>query len=113
MKRAIWERLLLWSSLVGLMGTSCGKRFDSTTGNLLEPKFSAIRDQILVPSCVSCHRAFETYAGVRRKVSLTSGDDDDILGQVSSGEMPPAGPRLSTAEISTITAWIARGAPND
>ncbi len=95
----------------------------------LEPTFASIRDRIIIPKCVACHRA----GGTSPRVLLNSvfemvnspleivlpGNPDEsglilVIRPNARKKMPPTesgiGP-LKPGEIDLITAWIASGAP--
>ncbi len=103
--------------LLTLVLAGCGRRYPSSAApSRLVPRFSAIRDQILIPNCTSCHRSFETYAGVRPYVTTSrrkGGDSNELIEVIRENEMPPLGPPLTNAELQTIEDWIALGALND
>jgi len=85
--------------------------------------FSTIRSTILVPKCVRCHQGPQAPDGIDLSIysSLVSnqvfvaGDpaNSDIFVQVSTGQMPFGGPKLSADEIQAIHDWIQQGAQNN
>jgi uncharacterized membrane protein len=82
---------------------------------------------ILQKRCVKCHGGekteeglvLKTYADVIAGSSngpvITPGDvaDSFLIKQITTGKMPKNEPRLLPAEIRTISAWVASGAPNN
>jgi uncharacterized membrane protein len=72
------------------------------------PKFSAIRDRILVPRCQYCHTNFESYEAVHELAA-----EGELLEVLVEGEMPENGARLMDEEIDAIRQWIANGGAND
>ena len=102
---------LLPSLFFVLLLMSCGKRYPHATASAtFGTNYTAIREQILIPNCVDCHRDFEIYSGIKK---YTAGGHKSILTEVSTGRMPPDGPALSDPEVAAIAAWLANGAPND
>jgi hypothetical protein len=82
---------------------------------------------LLASRCLMCHGAQQQMAGVRldsREAALKGGLNGAVLqpgssaasklyrivsGQVDKKIMPPAGPRLSSAELATLRDWIDQG----
>jgi len=63
--------------------------------------------------CISCHSSpptsnapmsLTTYTSVRNSVT-----NQDLIGQVESGAMPPSGSDLTSAQIQTIKDWQTGG----
>ncbi|MGE0527699.1 MAG: hypothetical protein AB7G93_17025 [Bdellovibrionales bacterium] len=96
-------------SMGSLQGTPAGALTDT---------FTSIRQNILDPKCVDCHRALgqvalDNYSDVLGTLFPGSPEASVLYTSVEDGTMPQGGPRLNTAELSAIYDWIARGAPND
>jgi hypothetical protein len=81
---------------------------------------------ILRTHCLDCHGSQSVHKGgldlrLRRLMvqggesgnAITPGHPDQsyLLDRIKSGEMPPGEQKLSAAEIATVEAWIAAGAP--
>ncbi len=54
-------------------------------------------------SCLTCHSAFGSYAGVQSR----AGDIQEVL---ADGSMPPSG-GLGSQDLATIQAWLSCGLP--
>jgi hypothetical protein len=82
---------------------------------------------ILERRCLKCHggdkvenglsmQSYETVLkGSWNGAVIKPGDVEGsyLIDQIVSGEMPKRGPRLLPAEIETISAWVAAGAPDN
>lgn len=93
-----------------------------------EVDFSRSIEPVLHKKCYGCHGAVQQMNGLRlddKEAALKGGysgaailpgkgAESPIVQRVTSEKngfkMPPAGPRLSSAEIELLTAWIDRGA---
>lgn len=79
---------------------------------------------LLARRCLECHDA-STHKGAldlsRRQAAMTGGESGPVIvpgnasqsilwDQVSSGDMPPQGDRLSPSELQTLRQWIDKGA---
>jgi mono/diheme cytochrome c family protein len=82
--------------------------------------FTQINQNILQPSCVSCHSGssspggvdLSSYAGVSAQVVSGNPGQSRLYQAVSNGTMPPGG-ALSQDKIQQISDWITAGAKND
>lgn len=94
----------------GLILSSCGERsplqFDVKEELPLsgELNFSSVRAAILRPKCVSCHRQYDTYAGVKP-------DLEKIIAAVESDRMPKNALALSPNQKDFLRKWVSLGAP--
>jgi len=94
----------------------------------LNPTFSSIQSNILIPKCLDCHSGPTAKQGVRLdsyEEIMNSPDllivpefpDFSMLYMVISGAvgttMPPDSPGLSEREIRVIRDWILNGAHED
>jgi mono/diheme cytochrome c family protein len=89
-----------------------------------EALFSGSVRRILANTCVRCHNADQKKGGLdlsRRDAALRGGDsgavvvpgnveESLVVEKVREGEMPPRSP-LAPAEVESIRAWVAAGAP--
>ncbi len=94
------------------------------------PNFARDIQPILQAYCLQCHGPDEQNGGLRydlRSQALAQADSGHhaivpgkpeksmLLQRITSThkeeQMPPKGPRLSSSEIATLTAWIQAGAP--
>ena len=110
---------------------AAGKGFDPT--RLPAPaqkKVEFARDvrSIFAAKCFACHAGEQREGGLRldrRANALTGGDSGPLLAAGKSAEsrliryvsgldadhvMPPAGPRLTAAQVAVLRAWIDQGA---
>jgi hypothetical protein len=87
------------------------------------PTFTEIYENILLVSCggSNCHNPgsqrgvgfasqASAYSAVSKLVTPGNGAGSSFYTTVSSGAMPPGGPRLSAANLALIKAWIDAGA---
>ena len=82
---------------------------------------------ILESRCATCHMGefvsagldMNTYeslmAGSQNGPVIVPGDAGDslLVEKITEGKMPKRGPKLTPAQIQTITDWINAGAPNN
>jgi len=83
--------------------------------------FRQISRDILQPRCVTCHSGpnpasaidLTAFAGAAGQVQAGNPGASTLWQAVSSGSMPPGGPRLSPADVKKIGDWITAGARNN
>jgi hypothetical protein len=107
--------LRLWTLLLPLAGLALSAQ---------TPDFSREIAPIFTKKCQGCHGSAQQMAGLRvddvaamreRKVVVPGkGSESPLLQRIASDKpgfrMPPAGPRLSPAEVDVIRLWIDGGA---
>ncbi|HEX4926120.1 MAG TPA: c-type cytochrome domain-containing protein [Bdellovibrionales bacterium] len=87
----------------------------------LAPSYQSIAANILVPKCVSCHRAgrsqggvrLDNYDDVRREVRVNNPASSPLYESIESGAMPEGGPVLPANEVAAVLQWIQNGALNN
>lgn len=90
------------------------------TPTILEPKYSALAQQIFTPLCVQCHAGknykLNSYAEVLRTVKAGDAANSLLYQAVTigatGGKMPQGG-GLSSTQIKAIQDWINAGAQNN
>ena len=114
----------------GVRGTGgsigSGGKGGSGAGGAPAPTFSQIYTTILTPSCSGsqCHNPgsqrgitfasqSSAYSSVKGLVTAGNASGSSFYVTVNSGQMPPGGPKLSTAALQMLAAWINAGALND
>ena len=105
-------------ALSGMLLVSCvpnkGKLTYSLDGKITQEvtpvttpaTFEQIRNEILVPKCLECHKWVRDEARVKRKLVPGNPDDSELFQVVESGEMPEDAPPLSTRELELIRSYI-------
>jgi hypothetical protein len=104
-------------------GTSAGG--PASAPALLEPRYSAIRAQVFVRSCLRCHAGGDDGLG-RRSLSRVDAmiqqgyvipgnpEASPLVQAISEGAMPPTRaqlPPVEAQELQAIREWIRAGAP--
>jgi cytochrome c553 len=90
--------------------TACGERgslqFKDRRLLTLEanPDFNSIRQEVLLPHCISCHQDYDRYQGSLAQLEL-------ILAEVESDRMPKGKPALNQHLKRMLREWVAAGAP--
>ena len=94
---------------------SCGRMTwkNPPAAGLYDPRFTIIRDKILIPRCLSCHIGFEAHKEVMQYVEPLLPDKSRLFDTINHGQMPQNGVKLADFEINTISTWIRNGALND
>ena len=103
-----------------------GGKGGSGAGGAPAPTFSQIYTTILTASCSGsqCHNPgsqrgitfasqSSAYSSVKGLVTAGNASGSSFYVTVNSGQMPPGGPKLSTAALQMIAAWINAGALNN
>lgn len=105
---------VLISFLSSMLLSSCGNYLDQKTiepvlsqsaQDELSPDFSSVKELVFSGRCVSCHQQYNNYQGVIRELSA-------IQAAVNSNRMPKSGGPLTDNQKAILSAWIAKGAPN-
>lgn len=95
--------------------SSCGNYFnqkmtepaiDQSTQDKLSSDFASVKEAVFSARCVSCHQQYSTYQGVIRELPA-------IQAAVASNRMPKSGGPLTENQKSILSAWIAKGAPDE
>lgn len=68
------------------------------------PSYASVRDQVLVPKCVSCHQEFTDYA-------KTFAEREDIRQKALVDHSMPKGASLSSDQTALLQKWLDAGAP--
>ncbi len=93
---------------------SCGNYLDQkttepvlnqTAQEKLSSDFSSVKEIVFSARCVSCHQQYSNYQGVNRELSA-------IQAAVNSNRMPKSGGFLTDSQKAILSAWIAKGAPD-
>ena len=90
----------------------------------LEPTFTSVHANILVPKCVGCHRVggsqpeqnFENYMNTILTGGIEPGDAEssDLFKVCEDNEMPRQPiPPLTNEELTVLGQWIDQGALNN
>ena len=131
-------RTVAWGSVsparrlsAALVFAACGPASVVAYGAVGQVDFSSSVAPILREHCTACHGPTVQTSGLRldRRASALRGGyggrailphdsaQSPLIRRVSSTEegfrMPPAGPRLTREQVSTLRAWIDQGAPWD
>jgi hypothetical protein len=78
------------------------------------PSFAREVEPIFQARCVRCHAgALSTYDQVAQNVLPGDSANTTIVQVMQNGSMPRGGPRMTAAQIATISQWIDAGAPNN
>lgn len=90
------------------------------------PTFTQLYQTVFAVSCAGtqCHNpgahsgisvASESaaYGSLSSRVTPGNVSASSLYTIVKSGRMPPTDPKLTSAQLSEIAAWISAGAPND
>jgi len=83
--------------------------------------FTTLSNEILQPSCVSCHStsnreggyAFDTYANVIEFVYLSNLGASPLYTSTKSGAMPLNATALNGQQMELLEAWLQQGALNN
>jgi hypothetical protein len=107
-------------------GAGSGSPDGGTADGGTAATFTDIYTNILVPHCSGsqCHNpgsqkgiSFASqstgYTAVKNRVTPGNGAGSSFYSTVNSGSMPPGGPKLSSADLAKIKAWIDAGALNN
>ena len=100
-------------SLLALSVSDCGFRGFDEAGLYGEDAslatapatFESLKEKVLTPSCIGCHAAFSTEAGLAHYLSAGSPGTSAIYLRTSSGSMPPSG-KMSNGKIDLIRRYI-------
>ena len=95
-------------------------------GGSAAPTFTQVYTTILVTYCSgsSCHNPgsqkgvsfasqSSAYSAVKSRVTVGNGTGSSFYKTISSGSMPPGGPKISAANLALLAAWINAGALNN
>ena len=118
-----YQRSSLTAILVLLFGFQCG--FVAQVSQT--PTFESAIRPVLEARCVACHSGQTPQAQLNlqtksaiitggksgRAIVVGSSEKSLLVEKVVSGSMPPAGEKLTAAEIALIRLWIDKGAPSD
>lgn len=102
--------------LISFLLSACGSiqwKNNPTSGENYDPKFSVLRDKILMPKCASCHLNFDNYDDVISYVKIGDPSESRLYKEVANWRMPQNAPHLSDYEVKTFYKWISAGAPNE
>src|SRR5690606_19874620 len=99
-----------------LLLISCGKRdgfeFIETHGNDLQLEheklltFQDLRNRILVPHCITCHKRSGTEEGIEKWVIAGDPENSKIFKVIRDGSMPKKADPLSTADLEFVRQYI-------
>jgi hypothetical protein len=100
-----------------LLFVACGERKlkDGVSGEeAFPPRFSEIRDRIIVPKCAGCHEEMMSYKILTTKYLVSgSPEQSGFFTEVQGDSMPPYSDKLLDEEKASIRTWIEKGAPLD
>jgi len=82
--------------------------------------FAGHIEPLIATECAGCHSGASPDGGLTLEghaaiaAAFTTGGAEDRVNRTagSSGAMPPSGP-LSSCDLSSLSAWIQAGAPNN
>src|SRR4026207_389951 len=91
------------------------------------PSFESAIRPVLEARCVACHSGQTPQAQLNlqtksailtggksgRAIVVGSSEKSLLVEKVVSGSMPPAGDKMTAAEIALVRLWIDKGAPSD
>lgn len=83
-----------------------GRLNEEITPITTPPTFEQIKNDILVPRCLECHKWVRDEARVRRKLVPGNAEESELFQVVESGEMPEDAPPLPTRELELIRSYI-------
>lgn len=83
-----------------------GKLTDAITPVSTPATFEQIRNEILVPKCLECHKWVRDEARVKRRIVPGNADESELFQVVESGEMPEDAPPLSSRELELLRSYI-------
>jgi hypothetical protein len=78
-------------------------------------KYSWIKANIVASKCASCHSSFNTYTGLKAKVTVNDPENSILYEAVAPATrfMPKVGTPLTDTQVKAIYDWIATGALNN
>jgi mono/diheme cytochrome c family protein len=107
---------VMWPLRIGLLAVALVSGCGSSA------TFTQVNQQILTPSCVSCHHAGGQSPDLSSYASFATNTEYVVPGNPSqsliytvteSGQMPQNGPALTAAQEQLLSSWIAASAQND
>ena len=69
-------------------------------------RFQELKEKIIVPHCLRCHKEYSTEEGVLKKVKAKNPEGSKFFTMVEEGLMPEDGPALGTLELEIIRNYI-------
>jgi mono/diheme cytochrome c family protein len=115
------------SSFTAILGLLIGFQCHVVAQGSKTPTFESAILPVLEARCVACHSGQTPQAQLNlqtksaiitggksgRAIVVGSSEKSLLVEKVVSGSMPPAGEKLTAAEIALIRLWIDKGAPAD
>ena len=94
---------------------ACGDRtLKSGVVDPFPPRFTVIKERILLPKCGKCHSLVESHKLLMDGwVIPGNAAASELYEATEGGSMPPYGSKLLDEEIEGIRQWIDAGAPLD
>ncbi len=104
---------LLVFSIFGLVigckvnvGSNESDTFKVSRLDLSNLNFEALKQNILIPKCLSCHRWVIDESLFARKIKYGSPDESDLFQRIESRQMPPKNGGLTSLEINYVRFFI-------
>lgn len=96
-----------------LLGTGCLPR-GTDEADLFAPappayaqvNFSTLQSTVLAPHCIQCHADFDSAAAIAPYVTPGNPQASSLYTEISTGDMPPGGPPLSSASLMIVATYI-------
>lgn len=83
-----------------------GKLSEEITPITTPATFEQIKNEILVPKCLECHKWVRDEARVKRRIVPGKAEDSELFQVVESGEMPEDAAPLSSRELELLRSYI-------
>jgi hypothetical protein len=83
-----------------------GKVAEEVTPITVPVTFEQIKNEILVPKCLECHKWVRDEARVKRRIVPGIAEQSELFQSVESGEMPEDAAPLSTRELEMLRSYI-------
>jgi hypothetical protein len=82
-----------------------------TEGEEVDPDapvtFELLKEKILIPKCIVCHKGFADEKKVLKKVEPGNPEESELFQSVQDGSMPKDAPVLSSLELAMVRKYIA------
>lgn len=88
------------------IGTNESSRFKVMSLDLKTLNYETLKNEILIPQCMSCHTWVKNDGEIAKRISFGKPDQSVLFNDVESGRMPPKGSKLMANQIEYIKFFI-------
>ncbi|MFA5582574.1 MAG: hypothetical protein WDA09_00035 [Bacteriovoracaceae bacterium] len=78
----------------------------ATIRNLETIDFVTLKNEILVPYCLNCHKKMDNEESLKRWINMSDPMNSRLLQTVVEGKMPKKGPPLNDSELMLIKKYL-------